>query len=244
MAVSNTYCVVFLFCFSSSCVSYVASFSGLSMFDCPFVLCILCCQFLWIVHVWLPLRLVYPMLPVSLDCPCLIAPSSCVSYVASFSGLSMFDCPSSCVSYVASFSGLSMFDCPFVLCILCCQFLWIVHVWLPLRLVYPMLPVSLDCPCLIAPSSCVSYVASFSGLSMFDCPFVLCILCCQFLWIVHVWLPHKYSLTFIQWQKNVVELIIELNDMIICHQIVILSFVICFCTYLNINVWPTSKIFF
>ena len=33
---SNTYCVVLLFCFSSSCVPYVASFSGLSFFDCPF----------------------------------------------------------------------------------------------------------------------------------------------------------------------------------------------------------------
>jgi len=28
----QTYCVVFLFCFSSSCVHYVASFSGLSIF--------------------------------------------------------------------------------------------------------------------------------------------------------------------------------------------------------------------
>ena len=34
--VSNPHCVVFLFCFSSSCVPYVASFSGLSIFDCPF----------------------------------------------------------------------------------------------------------------------------------------------------------------------------------------------------------------
>ena len=33
--VSNTYCVVFLFCFSSYCVPYVASFSGLSFFQCP-----------------------------------------------------------------------------------------------------------------------------------------------------------------------------------------------------------------
>jgi hypothetical protein len=32
--VSNTYCVVFLFCLSSSCVPYVVSFSGLSIFDC------------------------------------------------------------------------------------------------------------------------------------------------------------------------------------------------------------------
>jgi hypothetical protein len=41
-----------------------------------------------------------------------------------------------------------------------------------------MLPVSLDCLFLIAPSvfsnvylSCVPNVASFSGLSIFDCPF-------------------------------------------------------------------------
>ena len=218
----------------SSCVPYVASFSGLLVSDYPFVLCTLCCQFLWIVRFWLPLRLVYPMLPVSLDSPFLITPSSCVPYVASF-------------------SGLSVFDYPFVLCTLCCQFLWIVSFWLPLRLVYPMLPVSLDCrfwlplrlvypmlpvswivrfllplrlvyPCsayldcdypfvlctlccqflwivsfdypfvllpvslnclfLITPSSCVSYVASFPGLSVLDYPFVLCTLCCQFLWIV------------------------------------------------------------
>jgi len=50
------------------------------------------------------LRPVYPVLPVSLDCPFLIAPSvfsnvyfrpvSCVPGVASVSGLSIFDCPS------------------------------------------------------------------------------------------------------------------------------------------------------
>ena len=33
---SNTYCVVFLLCFSSSCVPYVASFFGMYFFDCPF----------------------------------------------------------------------------------------------------------------------------------------------------------------------------------------------------------------
>jgi hypothetical protein len=32
---------------------------------------------------------------------------------------------------------------------------------------------------------------------MFYCPFVLCTLCCQFLWIVHVLLPLRYSPTFI-----------------------------------------------
>ena len=31
-----TYCVVFLFCFSSSCGPYVANFSVFSIFDCPF----------------------------------------------------------------------------------------------------------------------------------------------------------------------------------------------------------------
>jgi len=36
VVVSNTYRVMFLLCFSSSCVPYVASFSGLSIFDCPF----------------------------------------------------------------------------------------------------------------------------------------------------------------------------------------------------------------
>jgi len=36
IVMSNAYFVVFLFCFSSCCVSYVTSFSGLSIFDCPF----------------------------------------------------------------------------------------------------------------------------------------------------------------------------------------------------------------
>ena len=208
----------------SSCVPYVANFSWLSVFDYPFVLCTLCCQFLWIVRFWLPLRLVYPMLPVSLDCPFFITPSSCVPYVTSFSGLSVSDYPfvlctlccqflwivsfdypfvllpvslnclflitsSSCVSYVANFSGLSVLNYPFVLCTQCCQFLWIVRFWLPLRLVYPMLPVSLDCPFLITPSSCVPYATSFSGLSVSDYPFDLWTLCCQFLSIVSFWLP-------------------------------------------------------
>jgi hypothetical protein len=43
IVVSNTFCVVFLLCFSSSCVlcmvvsnTYVFGFSGVSIFDCPF----------------------------------------------------------------------------------------------------------------------------------------------------------------------------------------------------------------
>ena len=128
-----------------SCVSYVASFSGLSFYITPWVfsnmylssvLCILCCQFLWIVLLHYALY--------SLTCIC---PVSCVSYVASFS-LSFLPlqysltciCPVSCVSYVASFSGLSFYTAPLVfsnmylscvLCILCCQFLWIVLLHYP-----------------------------------------------------------------------------------------------------------------
>jgi hypothetical protein len=45
-----------------------------------------------------------------------------------------------------------------------------------------MLPVSLDCLWFF-PSYYVPYVASFSGLSLVF-SFVLCTLCCQFLWIV------------------------------------------------------------
>ena len=73
------------------------------------------------------------MLPVSLDCPCLIASSV--------------------------FSNVYFRPMSYV----------------------PSLPVSLDCPCLIAssvfsnvyfrPMSYVPSVASFSGLSMFDCLF-------------------------------------------------------------------------
>jgi hypothetical protein len=33
IVVPNTYCIVFLFCLSSSCVPYAAGFSGLSIFD-------------------------------------------------------------------------------------------------------------------------------------------------------------------------------------------------------------------
>jgi hypothetical protein len=107
-------CVVFLFCFSPSCLSYDASFSGLcfvfvlffsvlctlftslSGLSCVFVLflsvlCTLCCQFLWIVlcFCFVSLRLVYPMLAVSLDCGVVLLcfSPSFLPYVASFSGL-------------------------------------------------------------------------------------------------------------------------------------------------------------
>jgi hypothetical protein len=99
--------------------------------------------------------------------------------------------------WVFAYSGVRhLVFCVFVLFVfvvstLCCQLLWIVLFLLRLRytltfifvlcLVYPVLPFSLDCPFLIASSvfanvyfrsvSCVPGVASFSGLSFFDCPF-------------------------------------------------------------------------
>jgi hypothetical protein len=63
------------------------------------------------------LRLVYPMLPVSLDCHFLIAPSVFSNVYLSVS----LDCHFLNASSV--FSNVYLFC---VLCTLCCQFLWIV----------------------------------------------------------------------------------------------------------------------
>jgi hypothetical protein len=99
------------------------------------------------------------VLSVSLDCLFVIVLRYSLTFI----------CSVSCVPYVVSFSGLSICYCPTVfsyvylfcvLCTLCCQFLWIVHLLLPygilsrlfvLCLVYSMLSVSLDCPFVIAP---------------------------------------------------------------------------------------------
>ena len=132
---------------------------------------VLCCFF--IVMFFFILCLVFPMLPVALDC---LHPVSCVPNAASGSGLSSscvlcaqccrwlwivfvlclvcpmlpvaLDClhPVSCVHNAASGSGLSS-SC--VLCAQCCRWLWIVFI---LCLVCPMLPVALDCPFFIASS--------------------------------------------------------------------------------------------
>ena len=93
---------------------------------------IVCCVFL---------RIVYPVLPVSLDCPFLIAPSVFSNVYLQFLWIVHFWLP---LRYSLTFI---------------CQFLWIVHFWLPFR-----------------------YSLTFI---------------CQFLWIVHFWLPLRYSLTFI-----------------------------------------------
>jgi hypothetical protein len=87
-----------------SCVPDVATVSGLSL-SC--VLCTRCCHCLWIVFV---LCLVYPMLPLSLDCLCPVYPMLPLSLDCL--------CPVSCVPDVASVSGLFL---PCVLCTRCCQ---------------------------------------------------------------------------------------------------------------------------
>ena len=116
IVVSNTYCVVFLLLFF-------------------FILCTLCCQFLWIVFA---LHLVYPMLPVSLDCFCFIF-----------------------LHLVYPILPVSL-DC------FCFIFLHLVYPMLPvslncfyfvfLHLVYPMLPVSLDCLFLIAYRYSITFI--------------------------------------------------------------------------------------
>ena len=136
------------------------------------------------------------MLTVPLDCPFLIAHSvfsniylSCVlctqcwqylwiihSWSPSWFSLTS-TWPVSCEINVATAYGLSIFDCPF-------GFLKRLFV---LCLAYSMLPVSLHCPFLIATS-----VFSIVYLS-----YVLCTQCWQCLWIVHSWLPIRFSLIFI-----------------------------------------------
>ena len=64
----------------------------------------------------------------------------------------------------------------FVLCTLCCQFLWVVFV------LFFFVLCTLCCQFLW-----IVFVLFF---------FVLCTLCCQFLWIVLFWLPLRYSLTW------------------------------------------------
>jgi hypothetical protein len=118
------------------------------------------------------LCLVYPMVPISLDCLC----SVCLRHV-------------SCVQNGASFSRLSLFclSSSFVLCTQWFQFLYIVFVLFifVMCLVYPMVSVSLYCLCsvFLRHVSCVPNGASFSRLSLF-CWSSSCVLLtqwCQFL---------------------------------------------------------------
>ena len=130
------------------------------------------CTFGILAHLFF-LSLVYPMLPISLDCPFLLPLRYSLTY---FCWYSLTSCvpfaifPVSCVPYVANFSGLSFFIAPsvfsniFLFCFLCtlyCQFIWIAICLLPLRyfLTY------------FCPVSCVPYIASLSGFSFVYCPF-------------------------------------------------------------------------
>ena len=237
------------------------SFTGSSIRDCPFVLCIvlsvsldrpfgiapsscvLYCQFHWIVHSGLPLRPVYCTVSFTgssiRDCPFVLC-------IVLFTGLSIPDCPF-VLCIVLSFTG-SIRDCPFVLCIVL-SVLLIAHsgssssgVSRSIRdcpfVLCIVLSVSLDRPFGIAPSSCVLYcqfhwivhsglplrpvycTVSFTGSSIRDCPFVLCIvlsvsldrpfgiapsscvLYCQFHWIVHSGLPLRpVYCTVIHWSS-------------------------------------------
>ena len=115
-------------------------------------------------------------------------------------------------------------DCPFLIAPsvfsnVYLQCLWIVRSWLPLRfsltfllqclcivhfLIAPsvfsnvFITMSLDCPFLIAPSV---FSNVFITVSL-DCPFLIAPsvssnVYLQCLWIVHSWLPLRFSLTFI-----------------------------------------------
>ena len=86
-----------------------------------------------------------------------------------------------------------------VLCVQCYQFLWLVHSSLPLQFSLTF----------ICPVSCVSNVASFTGLSFFVAPSVfsnvylscfLCVQCCQIHWLVYSSFPHQFSLNvYLSW---------------------------------------------
>jgi hypothetical protein len=64
----------------------------------------------------------------------------------------------------------------FLLCAICCQFLWIVHFWLLIRY-------SLTFICQFL------WIVHFWWPLRYSLTFI-----CQFLWIVHLWLPIRYSL--------------------------------------------------
>ena len=149
----------------------------------------------------------YPILPVFLGCPVLIAPSVysnvclscvlCTQYYQCFwiflSWLPLrftltFVCPVSCVPNITSVSGLSCLDYY--------QCFWIALSWLPLRFTLTF----------ICPVSNVPNITSVSGLPCLDCPFgysnvyLSCVLCTQYyqcFWIFLSWLPLRFTLTFI-----------------------------------------------
>jgi hypothetical protein len=169
-----------------SCVPSATIVFGLSIPDWSF-------GFLWRLFV---LCLVYPVLPLSLDCLFLISPSvfsnpylSCIlstqcyhclwivhSWLVLRFSLTLI-CPVSFVPSATIVSGLYIPDCSFA-------FVWRLFI---VCLVYPVLSLSQDCPFLIDP-----WVFSDAYLS-----WILCTQCYHCLWIVHSWLILGFSLTLI-----------------------------------------------
>jgi hypothetical protein len=92
-----------------------------------------------------------------------------------------------CVVFV--FSRLSIVDCPF-------GFLSFLYSVLFVFVICAVSPVSLDCPLLIVPSVLLVFYIVF-------CLFSSCVLCFQFIWIVHCWLSLRFSLTFIYHKHTV-----------------------------------------
>jgi hypothetical protein len=125
-----------LFVIALYLVPSVANVYGLSSLVCNrFVSCAQYCQCLWIVQscLW-SFCILYPMLPMSMDCPVLFV-------IALYLVLSIANVYELC-SLVCDRS---------VSCAQCCQCLWIVQscLW-SFCILCPMLPISLDCPVLIA----------------------------------------------------------------------------------------------
>ena len=164
---------LFLFSLSSSCVSYVASFSGLFLFslsssECTkccqrnwivfvffvFVLCTLCCQFLWIVFVFFVFVL------------CILC---CQFLWIVFVFFVFVLC--NVASFLATSSQCTKTMLPVSLLFL---FSW-QHSFLCLRPVYPMLPGFSGLTKFSLSSSCVSYVARFSGLFLFSLSSSTCV---------------------------------------------------------------------
>ena len=119
--------VVFLFCFSSFCVPCVSSFYRLSINLVGSVLLI------FLVFLCCPIMYLYILSSV-LWCQLRFPNRNDVQFVFTFSCLE----ESSCLIYVICICLrkvvlLFCLSSSFFLCARCCQFLWIVHFWLPLQ---------------------------------------------------------------------------------------------------------------
>jgi hypothetical protein len=120
------------------------------------------------------LCLVYPMLPVSLDFPFLFVPSVFSNiYILSSDVILMFACLLFlCYLYVSIF-GEKLYRA-YMFCICKIYRIKIKLLYFVFRICFSglsfFLPFRYSLTC-ICPVSCVPYVASFSGFSIFVCPF-------------------------------------------------------------------------